>query len=74
MTDDQLVGFFSDVERDPMGYPKLSLPKTAQSSTECLFKRFLYLLGVTEPETVAAMWAAEVEALKEVKRGQSKPK
>jgi hypothetical protein len=52
---------------------KIAPPEVPGVSPERAYRNTLFLCGVTEPETVAAMWAAE-KAAREARAAEAKAK
>lgn len=54
-----MIGLYA-IERGPDGYPKLVPPEPGRTYTDFeMFDRRAYLLGITNPVTVARLWAEE---------------
>lgn len=63
LTDSQLVYLFDVGERGDGGVPKLRPPATDRPvSLRELFARKCFLLGVTDPDVVERLWAADAAA------------
>lgn len=56
MTDDQLTYLYA-IDRGEGGVPRIAPPDwTRPPSARQMFERRCFLLGVTEPETIAREW------------------
>jgi hypothetical protein len=66
LTWDQLLLLF-DVERTPDGSAKIAPPSPGKRlTTEGMFRRRCYLLGITNQDTVADLWLKEKARLEEI--------
>lgn len=73
LTDSQIVFLYDVGERGEGGVPKLKPPSSPAPSLGELFVRKCFLLGITDPDTVARLWKAErarLEKLNPKRRGR----